>query len=67
MIFGALLVSVSPRVRLGISAFLLVGTEIVIRFFAAEVLQFTPYTQLLLLPGGTNFLTCFIRSCLGWV
>lgn len=54
MIFGALLVQAGPRVLLGFSVGLLVGTEIVIRFLAPELLRLTPYTHMLLLPGGTE-------------
>ena len=57
MIFGALLVSASPRVLFGFCVVLLVGTELAIRFFAPELLQLTPYTQLLLLPGGNEILS----------
>lgn len=53
MILGALLVNMSPRVLLGFSVALLIGTEIIIRYFAPVLLPFMPVTQLLLLPGGT--------------
>lgn len=54
MILGAFLVRLDARVLLGISVVLLVGTELVIRFFAPEALNWTPFTQLLLLPGSTE-------------
>lgn len=53
MILGALLVWADTRILLGISVGLLVGTELVIRFLVPEVLRFTPFITLLLLPGGT--------------
>ncbi len=53
MILGALLVWLDARVLLAISVALLVGTEIVIRHFAADVLRSTPYAQMFLLPGST--------------
>jgi uncharacterized membrane protein len=53
MILGALLLWVDTRVMLGVSVALLVGTELVIRFLVPDVLRFTPFITLLLLPGGT--------------
>lgn len=53
MILGALLLWVDTRILLGLSAVLLVGTEIIIRFLVPDVLRFTPFINLLLLPGGT--------------
>lgn len=55
MIFGALLVRASVRVLFGCSIALLVGTELVIRFFVPQILQFSPQVQLLLLPGGSEW------------
>lgn len=57
MILGTLLLRLDWRVLLGVSAGLLLGTEIVIRFFAADALKFSPWIQMLLLPGGTPFIS----------
>lgn len=54
MILGALLVDLDTRVLIALSATLLVGTEIIIRYFASNILSFQPITQMLLLPGGTE-------------
>ncbi len=54
MILGALMLWWDTRVLLAISAGLLLGTEIVIRNFSGDVLRFTPFTQLFLLPGNTQ-------------
>lgn len=53
MILGTLLLRLDWRVLLGVSAGLLLGAEVVIRFFAADALRYLPWTQLLLLPGST--------------
>lgn len=53
MLLGTLLLWLDTRVLLAISVVLLVGTEFLIRNFAPQMLQFLPYTQLLLLPGNT--------------
>jgi len=54
MILGALLLRLNWRVLLGVSALLALLPEVVIRFFAPGVLRFTPWVQLLLLPGTTE-------------
>jgi uncharacterized membrane protein len=54
MLLGAFLLWAGPRLLLALSVFLLVGTELAIRLFAAELLQFAPLTQMFLLPGGTQ-------------
>lgn len=54
MILGAPLLWVDTRVLLGMSAALLVGTEMVIRFLVPDVLRLTPFITLLLLPGGAG-------------
>lgn len=53
MLLGTLLLWLDTRILLAVSIVLLVGTEFIIRNFAAQALQFLPYTQLLLLPGST--------------
>lgn len=57
MILGTLLLRLDWRALLGVSAFLLIGTEIVIRFFAADALKFSPWIHLLLLPGRTAYVS----------
>lgn len=57
MIFGTLLLRLDWRVLLCVSAGLLLGTEIIIRFFAADALKFSPWIQLLLLPGNTPYIS----------
>lgn len=54
MILGALLLWLDTRVLLAISIALLVGTEIVIRNFAGEVIRYALPTQMFLLPGNTE-------------
>ncbi len=53
MIFGAVLVEASPRVLLALSVVLLVGTELVIRLFALDLVRFSYLAQLLVVPGAT--------------
>ncbi len=51
MILGALLFWLDTRVLLALGAGLLLGTEIVIRYFANDVFRLAPVAQMLLLPG----------------
>lgn len=57
MILGALLLRLDWRALLAISTGLLIGTEIVIRFFVADALAFSPWIHLLLLPGRTAYIS----------
>lgn len=57
MILGTLLLRLPARVLLGISAALLLGTEIVIRSFASGAPRFSPWVQMLLLPGSTGYIS----------
>ena len=54
LILGSLLLRLNPRALFGISAVLLLGAEVVIRFLPAQAAQFAPWTQMFLLPGGTR-------------
>jgi uncharacterized membrane protein len=53
MILGALLLWADTRILLALSLGLVAGTEVVIRFFAAQALSLTPVSQMLVMAGNT--------------